>query len=442
MLRNTEDLPEHLLEPEGFLGDFVRCVRQSAEYDLPELALQAGLCTLAAIVSRKVLDYRNTRPNILTIGVAPTGAGKEHPRQIVKELLEHSNLLGQEKFTSGSAIARALSERPTMLSVCDEVGLWVKAATSERSGPYLQQIVGALLESYSASGSKWRAMGYASSEQNISVDRPHFILQGSTTQSTLFEGLTAEQVSNGLLGRLLVFTSPGCGYVRRRRFQMPDIGEDLTQFVDDWLGCGGADDGDLAMLNPEPVRIEIDDEARERVETHLDDISQRRVGEEPVSAALWSRSGEKSSKLILLAACSRFDGSGFPRISLADADWGIGVANHTTRRLVSLIHANVAGSVHELRLQKILRIISEAGGVISKSDLCRRSHFVKTRERNELVEQLRESGDLFDCCRAENKTRPQQGYATSLEAIKRQGWIWLSPELLEAEAARQAQERS
>ncbi len=120
MTGRIENLPDELCSPPGMIGSLVDHMRRTAEYDLPELFLQTALSVVAVVTSRKLVDYRETCPNLLSVGLSPSGAGKEHGRRIAKRLLSDSALLGAESFTSGAAIMRSLEQRPAMLALVDE----------------------------------------------------------------------------------------------------------------------------------------------------------------------------------------------------------------------------------------------------------------------------------------------------------------------------------
>ena len=104
-VRPDDNLPDELCTPPGFIADIVQHMDVTAERRCPELFLAAALCALSVIVGRKIRDYRGTRPNLYTVSVGSTGAGKNHPRMKLKELFFGTHMEGPSKFTSESAIA-------------------------------------------------------------------------------------------------------------------------------------------------------------------------------------------------------------------------------------------------------------------------------------------------------------------------------------------------
>jgi hypothetical protein len=107
-----------------------------------------------------------------------------------------------------------------------------------------------------------------------------------------------------------------------------------------------------------PQRIECDEQASERLRKHAIDISLRRKYEDPIEAAIWSRHAEKTNKLALLFACSRWtEGAAWPTINLADADRAISLNNYLTRRMLKQAGVYVSESIFETVQLKVMRVI-------------------------------------------------------------------------------------
>jgi len=431
-VKTTDNLPDELCEPEGFIGALVQHMRQTAEYDLPEFFLGAALSLLSVITARKIEDYRGSRTNLYSVAIGPTGCGKEHARKINRSLLSATQLEGPGKFTSGSAIVSALDIQPALLCMVDEIGSYLKAACSEKAPPHLAQVVSVLTEAFTSSGSVWRPQGYADVKNSKTIDQPSLTLYGTTTSSTFFEGLNSNSIESGFLGRVLVFLSPGGGYVRCQEFEQFPVPERITAFVQRWLDMPHGP-GNLSASSPMPSVLKITPEARLRLKGHFFQIADQRIGEEPTAAAIWSRTAEKTSKLSMLACISRSSNE----ISIQDADYGIAVANFLTRRMVSLIHGNIATSKHEANVQRVLKIINDAGGVISLNELSRKCQWLPPKERLMITAQLQETNQLLPCGRM-TKTKQANGLGTSIHAITEGGWIYISPEMIaEAQKAKQ-----
>lgn len=422
-VRPTDNLTDELCHPPGVLGDLVTHLESTAEYSCPEFFLSAALCLLSVITGRKVEDYRGTRTNVFAVSVGPTGCGKNHARMILKGILKNTHLEGPSKFTSEAGIATALEVSPARLFQIDEIGEYLSAACSDKAPAHLRSVISGLTEAFTAANSVWSPNAYASSKNVKTINQPHIVVHGTTNADSLFDGVTAKQIANGFVGRLLVFLSPGSGYARRQNFKLSPVSKSITDFVQNWIARKSGK-GNLSDASPEPDLITIASDAESRIEKHFRDISHRRIGEEPIAAAIWSRASEKTSKLALLLACSRCSN----QISLEDVDWAIAVTNFLTRRLISLIDGNVASSDHERKVQRVMKIIAK-NGVMSLSELCVACRWLHQKERQAIVLQLLEGGSVLDVVRF-SATQPARGLAIDEASIFETSWVQVTPAML------------
>lgn len=431
IVKSTDNLPDELCTPPGFLGELVTHMNSTAEYSLPEFFLAAALSLLSVITGRKIQDYRGTRTNLFCVSVGPSGCGKDHSRKINRNILKNTHLEGPEKFTSGSAIVTSLETSESLLCQVDEIGMYLKAACSERAPAHLQQVISTLMTAFTSADSLWKPTGFADMKNTKSVDQPHIVVHGTTTNAAFFDGLSGSEVASGFLGRLLIFLSPKGTYVDDKEFEIRPIPKSITNFVDFWLklSCGEAG------FSPNPSILKINDDAKFRLKEHFGAIAKQRIGEHEVDAAIWSRTSEKSSKLALLAACSRSSDV----IELQDADWSIAVANFLTRRMIALVKGNVASSEFERKVQRLLRVIKDEGNVITQRDFSRRTQWLPAKERNDIVLQLKEAGSLFDGVR-NTKGREASCIALSLADLEKQGWTALTEEMVKAAIEKKKEE--
>ena len=91
----------------------------TAKRPQPVLALGASLCALGALMGRKYRTASNIRSNLYVVGIAESGAGKNHSRVVINELFRRANLLqylGGNKIASGSGLLTALMRQPATCS--------------------------------------------------------------------------------------------------------------------------------------------------------------------------------------------------------------------------------------------------------------------------------------------------------------------------------------
>lgn len=419
------NLRDDLCCPEGFLGDYVTFLNETQEFPCPELNLSAALCLASVLTGRKIQDYRGTRTNLITVNIAPSGGGKDHPRKMNRKILQESDLEGPEKFFSGTGIVAALVRRPSVLIQMDEMGKHLQAACSQRAQTSINGVVPAIMTLHTSSDSVYCPDGYADGERSVTISQPHLVIYGSTTPCTFFEALSGGDVASGFVGRMLVFASPSLQHVFPTPFGMHDIPESITSWVQDWVDRPHGE-GDLSSLNPDPPVIPISPEAEERAKKHTWAIAERRVNEDPMKAAIWSRAPEARSKLALLHCLSRQS----EVIQLCDLNWAIEVVNFLTRRVIVLLRGNVATTPHEKNVQRVMREISGAGGVMSNSQMSRKMRWLNSRDRGIIIAQLLESGELINVIR-DSQGRPAHGVATGSAPLKGTKWIPVTAELVD-----------
>lgn len=377
------DFPRDCIPTDGIIGQIIEYNLATAMYPQPELALAGALALMSVITGRKVQSEYGTRTNIYVLGLGDSGAGKEHARKVNKQLLYAAgaeNFIGPERVGSSAGLTTALVERLACLYQLDEIGHLLATMKSPGKAAHLYNIGTVLMQVYSSSDTLWIGDAYADSKKTPKIDQPHAVLYGTCTPDGFWSNLTTDNVSNGLLGRMLVFEAPG--HVDRRRPQAIEPQESLVNAINWWAEFhpGGIDRSKSIAIVAEHTP-----EALARFESHLDAICDSRKEDSKDSAALWSRSGEKAAKLALLFACSRQQFSPSIRIELEDVDRGIRIANWLTRRMLSQAFEFVAANFVEDNKKKVLRLIKDG---MTVRDLSRRTQWLKSKERSEILLEL------------------------------------------------------
>jgi|GEM_PF-944120 len=411
-------LPEHLLKPEGYIGEFMRHVDRHCHKRQPVLALAAGITLQSLAVGRRVTDRKGTRPNIYAIGVAPSGQGKEAARKCIKNILCEAKAHAQlsEGVASHSGLITAIHKSPRMILLVDEIGRWLKTVANPGAAPHLYAIVTNLMKLYSSADSIYIGDNYADPDKNKVINQPHCALYGTTVPKSLYESLTSESITDGFLARVFVFE----GEIKAERVRSEDDETDsqaelenikkMAEVFQQWDSTHrGNMPEDLfsPTANPEkdkPATLLVakdSDEAREAFLMLQDEIDQMEVTGLDDSEALWTRCEEKARTLALLHACSRV---GPPpatqetqptyqlEITQNDADWGIELAKYLTKKLVWLCHMWVANGAFDSKRRSVLRYITEKtkNGGASRTSLIRRFSHIKVKELNEITDNLRE----------------------------------------------------
>ncbi len=385
--------PEYLLAVPGFIGEVMAFTLATAFRPQPVLALGAALALLGTLTGRKVRDDVNTRTNVYCLGVCPSGGGKERTRLVNKEILflaDAAELAGPEGLASHAGLVSAVEQQPAILFQLDEIGRLLRTLAEPSRSPHLYHIVTNLMKLFTSSGSVYIGDAYADPKRNKVIHQPHACLWGTTVPLSLYEGLTAENVSDGFLSRVMIFEAPP-ELVPKQRPAVRPVPEAIVQTARWWIDFQPG--GNLDHEHPEP-RVIPADAAAQAIFDALDrdaEAGQAELGE-PLGT-LWTRATEKARKLALLYACSRHAAE--PGIDEAAARWGCELSRYLTRRLIYLSSQWVAENPFDAKRKRVLRLIAAAGEPgLSRSELYARTRAFTTRERAEVLEALLLCGDI------------------------------------------------
>lgn len=388
-----EPFPEQCLRPEGLLTDIIDYNLRTALFPQPELALAGALALLATITGRKVSGYGGARTNCYILGLAPSGGGKDHARKINKDILARSGakaMIGGERIASSAGFVTAVAEQPVRLFQLDEVSRLLETTKNAAKSPHLFNIVTVLMQIYSASDQLWTADTYAESKKNKQIDQPHPVIYGTAPASAFWDSLTRENITGGLIGRCLPFEAR-MGYVMPAEPKAEPLPESIVERVMEWVNFQpGQATGNLASVSPVPRIVPHEADAAHRLTSHIREICLRRMNEDETTAAVWSRSGEKTSKLALLFACSR-DSPSDAVVTLGDVNKAIAITNWITRRILWKAEEHVSENDTEAKAKKVLRLI---GDEISMSELTRKTQWLTSRERQGILGDLQNAGFL------------------------------------------------
>ena len=407
-------VPAELLDVPGFINDLVSYNLATARCPQPELAFCAALSLLATITGRKIQDYSGTRTNIYVICPAPSGSGKDHSRQINKLLLslagsEGDKMIGPEGFGSHAGLVSYLAENPASLFQIDEFADFLEAAADLKKSPHLAMVISKLLSLYTSSGTIWISDALADLKKVKRIIQPHCVLYGTCTPDAFWNSINSRSLNGGFIGRLISLEA-GYSEVYRPNDRMDPPGQ-LVEWVRWWLRFNQPDasDGNLCgILSPrKPYTVPHTLDARARLESQAREINKRLQADDSTSAAIWSRSTERVSKLALLFAASRMG----PEvegccIEIVDAEKAIALSNFITRHILRQAEDRVSESDWDAKKKLVLRVI---GGGISRRDLSRKTQRLNDRDRREAIKELIEAG-YIEAYQTTTATKPAEHF--------------------------------
>jgi len=389
--------PEDCLEIPGLIGDIIKHNLATAHYPLPELALAGAIALMSSITGGKV-EGLGCRSNLYVMGLAPSGGGKDHSRKINRKILlnaGHGHICGPERIGSHAGVVSALADNWNTLFQIDEIGRLLATMHSAQMSPHLYNIASVLMQVYSSADDIWQADAYGDRKKCKTLEYPHCVVYGSSVPDGFWESLTKQNLSDGLIGRFLVFEESE--YVD---YQQPSDAEIPGSIIDrarEWLDLK-THEGNLAGVSrheaAHPRRLDVSEEASRRLHEHAIQISERRKQEDTVEAAIWSRHAEKTNKLALLFACSRWKPDGLiPSINYEDADKAVRLNNWLTRRMLRRSGAYVSESQVERDALRVLRII-RSKPQWTQHELTRKLRWLRPRDRRDILSDLYEADQI------------------------------------------------
>lgn len=404
----------------GVIADMMALMGATAKRPQPVLALGASLCAIGALMGRKYRTESNTRSNLYVVGIAESGAGKNHSRVVINELFRKANLLqylGGNKIASGSGLLTAIQRQPAILFQLDEFGMFLSAAADRKRSPrYVCEILDLMTELYTTAGTTYFGVEYASTQHNNAhraIHQPCACIYGTTTPLHFWQALQASNVADGSLARFLIMESEDDFPDSNEVFGVIDPPQDLIDRLILIHQGGGKLSGNLADIGAvdevlvDPRVVPMTPQAKAAFKL-LDQelVGQLRTSRGTGYSSILARIEENATKLALIRAVSRDPVD--PQIEDHDADWGIMLSRHcaelTIREASARVSENLVESHHK-RAMQILRDAGQAG--MSRSEFTRRTQFMDHRQRDGVLRTLAEAR-LIDTVMLQSKGRPAQ----------------------------------
>ncbi|MBL8329339.1 MAG: DUF3987 domain-containing protein [Rubrivivax sp.] len=409
--------PQALEAPHGFpepypgvMAEAVAAGLRVAPKPQPELTTLAVLTGMAAGCPGRYRLPGDGRLNLYALGLAETGAGKDLPRRVGVEI---ANLAGAAVIgepASGQGLEDALTPGQGMLVAIDEAAHMLAAMNDANAPAHLKVLAGNLLKLYSAGSGHYACRVRARTKETGAASRgianPCLNVLGFTTPESLGTAVSAANVGDGLLGRVLMVS--GRSGVRPRLLRggldLPDLVRTAAAKVceaDNALAFGAG----TALID-----IDVADEAKPQLEqllVRLDDEANA-PQQSPFARAVLQRTFEKALRIAGVLAV--WDHPPAPVISLAHLAW----AERAVRASNEAMLAFITGAMHEGPTQanaaRILDVVRKAlrgelradrggeaealaKGWVPASLVLRRSKLA-AREMTDAVQHLKAAGEI------------------------------------------------
>jgi len=400
-------LPLHVLQPPGLVGDITSLINKTSRKPQPLLALATSYAFCGALFGRKVRDEWDLRTNIYCLGVAESGAGKDHSRQVIKTICAdagiQADILGGEEVTSDAAIASRLDTNQSLLFLWDEIGHMLASITDKASSGHRRGIAPYLMCLTGSAKTVFIGKEYADGNR-IDIVQPNVCIYGTTVPSVLYNGLSSAQIRDGLLGRLLVFRAldddPEINDNNSKVCSMP---KSLIERVQEWFQFqpdppeGAADIQKIVDVHQ--VTIPTEPKAQEVFLALRSDVRKRRnkaIKEDSPQSPLWSRVEEHARRVALIVAAGDCMNPYSAMITREHAESACELAMYCVLHFIHDTAAHIADSETERWMKKIRQMITAAGAQgIPQRTITRRTQAISRRQRDDIIQTLLDAGYII-----------------------------------------------
>lgn len=336
----------------GVMHLLVEAALATAPIPQPSLTVAGALIGMAAACSGRYRLPNGLRLNLYASLVAQTGSGKEHVRLVAMRIADSAGSTVIGKPASGQGLEDQLSaERPMMIEM-DEAAHVFAQANAAKAPAHLIELSAVLLRLYSASSSFYHTRSKAANRSAIPSRRlqnPCVSLLGFATPETLGRALTGDNVTDGLLGRMLFVLGDGSAQSRWcvQPFVMPADAEEAANAL---ARCSD-------FLGPDEIVIGYDDEAENRLqELHAACDACRVAPATSIHArALRARSFEKILRVAGVLAVWAAPAS--PVISLPMVDWAARFVERSDADLLRFVEQHMHSSQVQANAALVAKVI-------------------------------------------------------------------------------------
>lgn len=378
--------PAEVLQVHGLVGEIANWITETAIRPQPVLSLAAALSFVGMLKGHKYKGATGLRTNMLCMSLAPSAGGKEWPQKQVRDLFDYCDIQDQlmGEPTSGTGFLRAINDRGRVVMwVQDEMGRFLDNVNNKNSGTFQREIVDYMIKTFSCASSVLKGREYADAKKNPTIDiiEPHFCCLGSTVLEKFEASCRSTDIVDGFLNRWLVFAVHDRGKVagdRKKMLQRPPEG--VLRAIRE-LALGKTYDPYSGKAHLQEVRFtpeawDIFDEYRAKMDKKIDEVGY------PLNA-LYGRCAEHVEK-VALTLCDN------DSIGVQDVNAAIRVVDYSNSCIMDFAGL-IADNESQAEYIKVRDIISKAKS-IKKSDLTRRTQFLKRIRRTEILNDLVESG--------------------------------------------------
>ena len=384
---------EAMIPQDGLIRWVYEFYRNVSQFPSPVMGMATALSFCETIFGRRIRSQTDLRTNDYNVVMAPTGSGKEACETTIVKLFAAAgyDMSHPPDVQSGNGLLAMIADKPCGIWVCDEFGKTLEALLDRRANPHLKQIGTHLLKLYGKAATVYGGAAHAAGSKNR-VDQPHLCLLGLTTPK-VFSSITADQVDDGLFGRLAFFVCQDRPkMVISTATAPPDY---LVTQVKRWIEWAPRGEGNLE--GPSPAILKMTAPAFSRWTEHSEKIRERMDCEGELRAGVWCRVAARTMKLAMVHRAARLRDDPatidwlFLQIEAEDVEWAIALSNFLARTSCNLLLDDVIDEQQHHAQKKILSAIT-ALGEITQREINRRHQKITSAQFMAAAKSLEASG--------------------------------------------------
>ncbi|EJC75544.1 bifunctional DNA primase/polymerase famiily protein [Rhizobium leguminosarum bv. trifolii WSM2012] len=410
ILSSSAGLPDHLCYPPGAVGEFARFIVGCARFPSPHLALVASLAFTAGLIGRRYRGPTGLRSNIYLVGLAESGFGKDATIRASAALADStswgskvSEWLFMDQIRSLPGLTNKLRKSPSSVCIQDEFGRWLADHTGRNVATHRAEIASALMELTGAPQGFWG--GQEKAAGNVArIVAPCFSLHGISTPSTFWSALSSGNISEGLLGRLVLIDVGNAEPVKVRNppNNIENIPAALSNRVAELLGLSaGRFTGPFFALNaksdekPHPIMTAswapgVDD----LFEEFDDRIRAMKRTIDPQYRPILNRVGENAARLALIVAvgCDPKD----PIITAEIQEWANAVAENSLQTILRGADHHIADNEKAAEYLRVRQQVVRRGssGITTRDIVKNLRGSIDRRRLDDIVAMLRQAREI------------------------------------------------
>lgn len=390
------ELPDHLTHVPGLVGDITDWITDTALYPQRGLALGAALTIVGTAAGRHISGPNRCGTHLYVVGLAPSGAGKNHPLSQIATVLAAADMrphIGPSQFISMPAVINFLVRSPLSVCAMDEFGAFLKRINSRRASGFEGAISGLLRTAWGASFSAMSTPEWAQ-RSSETIFSPAMSIFGVSTVREFYDSLEGGDVTNGVLNRFLVIETKVRPKERAPLLDASEVPEEIIQGVKRVYNRNPIACAQLCQSRQAPpfMPVPITPDAEQIRKGLVDEITDRGDADATLEPFL-ARTAENALRLATIVAVGRDVDS--PLIDAPTMHWAREFAVWSSNQLAEGAGLYIADSDTQAAANAVRRALRAGGGRLSRSALIRTlQHRYKSRELEDVIRSLAEGEQI------------------------------------------------